>query len=329
MGLKQAFTRFFLMRVGLPRIKRMVAGQKSIRNLPCAILPLADSPIRFEIPLEAVKMMQSREDFDMKQTFPVRRMFSIMRNINASVDSLSDNPSKPLLSLTSEALDKLRQHAYSLGVSTIGFVKLPQSLIFQEFGVILDNAIVLTMEMDGEKIDKAPSQDTMNMVFGTYDELGIAANKIASYLRERGYAAQADHPLGGLVLFPPLAQEAGLGWIGKHGMLITPEFGPRVRLAAVYTSIQNLPYAASDEYSWISEYCDVCGLCLKQCPPDAILEKPVVKKSGQVTHIRQRECFEFFAQNYGCSVCVKACPFSEGPEAYNRLHQLVERRRSS
>jgi epoxyqueuosine reductase len=326
MGLMKVFTRFFLMRVGLPRIKRMVAGQKSIRNLPGAMLPLADSPVRFEIPLEAVKLMQQREDFDMKQTFPARRMFSIMSNINESVSSLSDNPAEPLISMDTAELESFKRYAYSLGVSGIGFVKLPQSLVFQEFGVILENAVVLTMEMDLDKIEKAPSQETLNMVFGTYDELGIAANKIAACLRERGYAAQADHPLGGLVLFPPLAQEAGLGWIGKHGMLITPDFGPRVRLAAVYTSIQNLPYAASNEHSWIPEYCDTCGLCLKQCPPDAILETPVLHDSGQVTHIRQRECFEFFAQNYGCSVCVKACPFSKGPDSYDRLHRVVASR---
>jgi hypothetical protein len=87
-------------------------------------------------------------------------------------------------------------------------VTLPHNLIFQEYGVLYDNAIILAMEMSKEKIDKAPSQATMNMVFGTYDDLGKAANKIAEFLREYGFAAQADHPLGGLVLFPPLAARA-------------------------------------------------------------------------------------------------------------------------
>ena len=56
------------------------------------------------------------------------------------------------------------------------------------------------------------------MVFSTYDELGIAGNNVAKNLREHGYAALADHPLGGLILFPPLTQKAGICWVGKHGI---------------------------------------------------------------------------------------------------------------
>jgi epoxyqueuosine reductase QueG len=181
------------------------------------------------------------------------------------------------------------------------------------------------MEMSQEKIDKAPSQETINMIFGTYDDLGIAANKIAEFLREQGYAAQADHPLSGLVLFPPLAQKAGIGWVGKHGLLITPEFGPRVRLAAVYTSIQNLPFVDTNDHDWIDEYCKMCGICIKQCPPQAILEEAVTHDTGRITNITQQTCFEYFTQFYGCSVCVKVCPFSKAGDTYERLKVVFEK----
>jgi epoxyqueuosine reductase QueG len=125
--------------------------------------------------------------------------------------------------------------------------------------VLYDNAIILAMEMSKEIIDKAPSQATLNMVFDTYDGLGITANKLAAFLRDQGYAAQADHPLGGLVLFPPLAQKAGIGWVGKHGLLITQEYGPRVRLAAVYTNVENFPVAESNNHEWVGDYCEKCG----------------------------------------------------------------------
>ena len=164
------------------------------------------------------------------------------------------------------------------------------------------------------------------MIFGTYDDLGIAANKIAYFLREQGYAAQADHPLGGLVLFPPLAQKAGIGRVGKHGLLITPEFGPRVRLAAVYTSIQDLPFAETNDHDWIDEYCKICGICIKQCPPQAILEEAVTHDTGRITNITQQSCFEYFTQFYGCSVCVKVCPFSKAGDTYERLKAVLEKR---
>ncbi|UCE10515.1 MAG: epoxyqueuosine reductase [Candidatus Thorarchaeota archaeon] len=326
MGIKHRFMKSVIMRFGVPRVKRMVAKQRSLQEMPGILLPTSNSPTRFEIPMEMLKMLQERDDFEMRHVFPIRRLLSVMRNIHRSVDTIEENPSTPRSALTPELLEQLQDYSRGLGISRFGFVKLPQDLIFDKFGVFYDNVIVLAMEMSKEKIDKAPSQETLNMVFGTYDELGIAANKIAAFLREQGYAAQADHPLGGLVLFPPLAQKAGIGWVGKHGILITPEFGPRVRLAAVYTNIENLPFADSNNHGWIEEYCKICGFCVNQCPPGAIMEDTVEHETGRITNILQRECFEYFGQFYGCSVCVKVCPFSKTADAYDRLKAVVERR---
>jgi epoxyqueuosine reductase len=324
MGLKHSFTTAFIKIFGKSRINGLQTKQRSIKDLPGVIAPTSRSPTRFEIPLEMMKLLQSREDIEIRHIFPVRRLLSIIKNIHLSVDSIQDNPDNPESKASKEFLKSLEKYAYSLGISPLGYVKLPSDLIFNEFGVLYDNAIVLAMEMSRKDIDKAPSQATMNMVFGTYDDLGKAANKVTEYLREHGYAAQADHPLGGLVLFPPLAQKAGIGWVGKHGLLITPEFGPRVRLAAVYTNIKNLPFAESNPHGWIDDYCGTCGLCVLQCPPEAIFDEPVVSENGLVTHISQRDCFEFFAQHYGCSVCIKVCPFSMGVDAYNRLRTVVQ-----
>ncbi|MHA2462887.1 MAG: 4Fe-4S binding protein [Candidatus Thorarchaeota archaeon] len=326
MGLKHRFSTTLIKRMGIPRILGIIEKQRSLFDAPNVQRPTSNSPTRFEIQLEAVKLMKERDDIQMKQAFPIRRMLSIMKNINLTVDSLSENPSNPSASAKGEFLEQLREFSHSLGIGIIEYIKLPRDLIFQKFGVIFENAIVLAMEMDKDKIDKAPSQETMNMVFETYDSLGIAANNIAAFLREQGYAAQADHPLGGTVLYPPLAQKAGIGWVGKHGILITPEYGPRVRLAAVYTSIQNLPFSDGNSHAWIEEYCTICGLCIKQCPPQAILEDTVMHDTGLMTNISQQDCFEYFIQFYGCSVCVKACPFSKSTDAYERLKQVVEKR---
>lgn len=326
MGIKQWFTKNIVMRVGIPRVERMLKKQQSLLKMPGIIHPAPESPTRLEIPLKMLTLFQEREDIEMRHTMPIRSILSVMKNIHKSVDSIEDNPPNPKSETTQEFLEQLRDYSKRIGVGHIGFTKLPQKLIFQKYGVFFDNAIILTMEMSKEKIDKAPSQDTLNMVFGTYDDLGIAANKVTDFLREHGYAAQADHPLGGLGLYPPLAQNAGIGWVGKHGLLITPEFGTRLRLAAVCTNIENLPFAESNDHKWIEEYCKICGICVKQCPPHAILEEPVVHMTGRITHVTQGTCFEYFAQYYGCSVCVKVCPFSRGPDAYDRLKQVVEKR---
>ena len=50
------------------------------------------------------------------------------------------------------------------------------------------------MEMDKERMDLDPDMETALMVFETYNALGQVSNKIADWLRERSYAAQAGHP---------------------------------------------------------------------------------------------------------------------------------------
>jgi epoxyqueuosine reductase len=326
MGLRFRIMKLLLGRFGVPRVRKILEKQRSLSEMPGIIHPTDFSPTRFEIPLEAMKLIQERNDIEMKQIFPLRRLLSNMKNIHLSVDSIAENPPCTKREITEEFLTQLKEFATSLGVGNIAFVKLPHNLIFQKVGVLYDNAIVLTMEMSKEKLDQAPSQATLNMVFRTYDDLGKAANKVAKFLRIHGYAAQADHPLGGLVLFPPLAQKAGIGWVGRHGLLITPEFGPRVRLAAVYTPIENLPLSNSNEHGWISDYCNTCGICIKKCPARAILEDTIIHESGQMTYVKQRECFEYFVQYYGCSVCIKVCPFSRTMRAYEQLKAAMEKR---
>ena len=325
MGIKFMLMKTFVMIFGIPRIKRMFAKQRSLLEVPGILHPTSDSPTRFEIPLEMLNLIQNRDDIEMRHIFPIRRLLSIMKNIHLSVDSIQENPSNPNIDAPKEFFKQLQDYSRGQGVSQFGFVKLPQDLIFKKYGVLYDNAIILSMEMSKEKIEKAPSQATMNMVFGTYDDLGKAANKIAEFLRKHGFAAQADHPLGGLVLFPPLAQKAGIGWVGKHGLLITRDFGPRVRLAAVYTSIKNLPFSESNDHEWIAGYCNICGICIKKCPPKAILEESILHDSGLITNISQQDCFEYFAQYYGCSICVKVCPFSKSSDAYERLKAVKKK----
>ncbi|MDH4215202.1 MAG: hypothetical protein OEV85_14905, partial [Candidatus Thorarchaeota archaeon] len=124
MKLKQKFTKNILMRIGVPRMMHMIDKQKSIVNLPDSLSSTSNSPRRFEIQLEAAKMMREREDFEMRHTFPMTRMFSIMKNIDFSVDSLSKNPSKPSINATSDFIETLGEFARKIGLSHIGYVKL-------------------------------------------------------------------------------------------------------------------------------------------------------------------------------------------------------------
>jgi len=258
--------------------------------------------------------------------FSLRNIFVVGKYLKSSIHhgiksikSLDKNPPTPKSTISPKDLQAFESHAKSLGIGAIGYAKLPRNLIFRDRAVLYDNVIVLLQEMDKDKIAKAPSIDTFKMVFETYDSLGKNVNKLTAYLRELGYGAQGGHPLGGLTLYPPLAKIAGLGWLGRHGLLITPQFGPRQRIAAIFTSIENIPIAKSNQYSWIGDFCKKCRHCIRSCPSQAILEEPIIHESGRQTHIIREKCLPVFVAEQGCSICVKECPFSK--TSYEDIHK--------
>jgi len=246
-----------------------------------------------------------------------RYLRSCIKQGEIAVSSINKNVASPRNSITEEQLANFVKYAESLGIKQIGYTKIPRELIFKERAVRYDNAIVLIKEMDKNSISKAPSIDTFKTVFETYDTLGILTNKLTNYLRGNNFYAQASHPLGGLVLYPPLAQKAGLGWLGKHGLLITPQYGARQRISAIFTSIDNLPFSKENEHVWIEQFCDSCNKCIRRCPPKAILDKPIIHASKRETHIIRNKCLPYFNENKGCSICLKECVFSYAD--YNKI----------
>lgn len=276
-----------------------------------------ESPVRFEIMKETMKRNEGG---------PPARMLSIMLptlfGIRKSLSSLEDNSATPKTIGSEELFHEIERYALDLGASSVGYSKVPNRWVFKSKAIAFDNAIVLTMEMDKARIDTAPSLACMKTVMETYRDLGQGANKIAGFLRKHGYGAHAGHPLMGMALYPPLAQMAGLGWMGLNGIIITPEHGPRVRLAAVFTSIENLPFSESNEHSWVAEYCESCKICIQKCPPKALYESPIDHGNGRITYVDNDLCFPYFSDYYGCSVCVRVCPFNHVP--YDKLKDKFE-----
>lgn len=103
-----------------------------------------------------------------------------------------------------------------------------------------------------------------------------------------------------------VAQRAGLGWIGRNNLLVTPQYGARVRLVTILTDMP-LPPDSPCEGS-----CGDCRDCLSICPVGAIKER-----QDDFDHI---QCFEKLKQfrklgyvgQYICGLCVKACKGSKG-----------------
>ena len=290
-------------------IKKMWRLEDSLNTKPGSVHNSENSPKRFEILSENLAL---KDDHAPIPGFPQSAPFlgSSIRNIFRSIKSLEKNPVKPQTRVTEEFLLEMEAYMRSVGIDGYGYTEVPREFIFKGKSIMYDKAIVLVMEMDKKRMSKAPNFDTAVMVHQTYNRLGLSSRKLTEFLRKHGFAAHSGHPVNGLVLYPPLAQKAGLGWRGISGLLITPAFGPRVRLAAVFTNIENLPYSKNDEHRWIEKYCNSCRLCIRECPPKAIMEKPVEHANGLLTSVEDEKCFPYFANYHGCSICIRVCPFN-------------------
>lgn len=232
-----------------------------------------------------------------------------------TVKSMHVNPENPKTVADNEFIKNFENYAKQLGIASIGYVNVPSHLIFNERSIIKEHTIVLTLEMDRNIISNSPSQENQDMALQTYDELGKITNKLSDYMRKNGFAAQASHPAGGFVMYPWIAQIAGLGFSGRHGLLITPEFGPRQRISTIFTSITNLP-RNGDDHTWASNFCASCGRCIRKCPEKAIMEYPIEHEDGRLTHINSERCV-------GCTICIKECTFNK--KDYYKIKEIYEK----
>jgi epoxyqueuosine reductase QueG len=123
------------------------------------------------------------------------------------------------------------------------------------------------------------------------------------------------------VVCPLVARDAGLGEIGRMGLLMTPRLGPRVRIAVVTT---DLPLEADERRPEPStlDFCTRCRKCADVCPSRAIpLDDRASIDGARRWRIDSEACFTYWCQvGTDCARCVKVCPYSH-PD--NALHNAV------
>ena len=246
------------------------------------------------------------------RTAPVQ--LAIAKDVERSMTSIGENPARPRTEADATFLASMQEQARSLGIAKLGYVEVAPECIFQGRSVPSVHAIILIMEIDKPPIDKAPSPETQAIGLISYERMGKSTNALVEFLRRSGFAAEAGHPAIGPTLYPRLAVQAGLGWVGRHGMLITPGFGPRQRISAIFTSIENLPVSNENEHEWLKGFCATCGNCVRKCPGKAIYKEPLVRPAGRLSHIDGGKCIS-------CTVCMKVCSFNvRGYESIRRTH---------
>ncbi|RPI74198.1 MAG: reductive dehalogenase [Desulfobacteraceae bacterium] len=188
-----------------------------------------------------------------------------------------------------------------------------------------DHAIIMAVEMDYDAGRYSPDGISGAATGLGYSRQAIVANQVAAFIRGLGYRAI---PSGNdTALSIPLAMAAGLGELGRMGLLITKEFGPRVRICKVFTDLPLL-YDTYRPFG-VTQFCKTCKKCAAHCPSQAISSKDPTTQGPSLSnfsgvkkwYINPEKCFLFWVKNWmDCNNCVMVCPFNK-PRGH--MHDLV------
>jgi reductive dehalogenase len=152
-----------------------------------------------------------------------------------------------------------------------------------------------------------------------YAQGGLSAVALAQAIRSLGYVAIPC--MNSTAMSIPLAIDAGLGELGRLGYLITPEWGPHVRIDKVLT---NLPLKPDKPITFgVTEYCNECGICAEECPSGAIspdkersfYPPPSAGRCGNLGALKWymdgKKCSRWWGESGApCSNCMNVCPYT-------------------
>ena len=237
--------------------------------------------------------------------------------------------------------DHIRRVAKYLGASDVGFVRVHPSFLYSE-GRYPDDGTGTS----GPSQKPATAAETAErfpyaiaLVYGWDYEMAKAHRHrigdaayhygaeqlraiyaaLASYIRELGYsvATRVATPM-------PVALAAGLGELGRHGMLITQRFGARVHLGDPI--LTNMPLVSDKPIDiGVEDFCKVCRKCANTCPTNSITtEGKSIVNGIEKYKVNWATCYRLrpHVMQYWeiCLTCVTVCPYTK-PNTW--WHQLA------
>jgi reductive dehalogenase len=220
------------------------------------------------------------------------------------------------------------------GALEVGIASLKPGHIYSHIGrgtgeygseVILPHqyGIAFTGEMDFDLTASAPHPPITMESGRQYVEMARVAVQLAAFIRMLGYSARAHIDGNYRVIAPLVARDAGLGEIGRMGLLMTPKLGPRVRIGVVTTDLPLIPDPYIPDGSTL-DFCRICKKCAHNCPSQSISHQDRVVNNGVLRwKINAESCYHYWTVvGTDCGKCMAVCPYSH-PD--NWIHNLVRR----
>ncbi len=230
-----------------------------------------------------------------------------------------------------ELTKKFHDTATKLGASFFGIADLTPAFdaIHSQGGEMVSSfprAISIGIGLPHAVVDQLPQQMDvaviMNYRHHAYDiinqRLDHITSKLSSMVQSDGYRAlpvpasqQVNHKkLCGIFSNKLAAHLAGLGWIGKSCLLVTPQVGPRVRWATVLT---NAPLEPAVER--LQDRCGKCRECVDICPPQAFTGRPFHEDEPREARFAADKCSDYLQKREDeigdsvCGLCLYVCPY--------------------
>lgn len=237
-----------------------------------------------------------------------------------------------------EAQDLLLRAGYFMGASEVGIAPFDSRLCYasglsileglkEEYGWEPKSVVCIAYQMNREVLMLTPLVIANGGSFQGYAQIALQSWQVASVINNLGYGAYPSL----LTIAPGVgyAALAGLGEIGRPGMLINPRLGMNMRLVEVFTDIEATP-TNPIEFG-VQDFCIKCKKCADACPSGAVSTKDYREQANteadctnqSFNHwaIDGEKCLSFWTENHAdCATCMMSCPFTKEE---NWLHQGV------
>lgn len=256
-----------------------------------------------------------------------------------------------------EAARVIRAAMRHFGAATVGFIELDDNTRKLIYGVDPDGkdliftdeaeayeteearfipnsckyVIAYTVQMSQETMRRCPTplgSQTTSLAYRRGETIQASTQE---FLRGLGYQCLGESSTNALGIAPALGVMAGLGELSRLNRLITPEFGPMVR---VFKLLTDLPVATDKPIdAGIMEFCKRCKKCAEACPSESLSfeDEPTWEVQGGWNNPGHKAYFEnsvtcmtYWREEAGtnCGICFAVCPFSKKDKAW--VHEWVK-----
>jgi len=168
-----------------------------------------------------------------------------------------------------------------------------------------------------EEVEDIPDKEQLYGKIAKYDvgnfyyEVKLKLKKIIDFInQETNFKYRSKNKSCYVSLVEkPIAQRAGIGWYGKHGIIITEKFGSWVVLGEIITELE----LETDKP--LQRDCGNCSICIDLCPTKAIVSPYIIDRTRCLQYISERPIKVPLAfrekwgdRLYGCTTCQEVCP---------------------